>query len=128
MTTIPLPASRGVKIYKTVVIPTIFHNIETWSKSKKEMIELEKIQATILKRICEQRITTPYFGLISELGIWPIEKQIDYKKIMLLHNILCTNGERTLKEVIEDQIINTWKGCWIEQVKEICKKYNINIK
>ena len=117
-----------IKIYKTVVIPSIFHNIETWSYiSKKEMKELEKIQATIVRRICEQRITTTYYGLISELGIWPIEKQIEYKKIMILHNILTTKGERTLKEIIEDQITNTWKGCWIEQVKEICENYDINI-
>ena len=40
-----------LKIYKTVIVPTIFHNIETWSNiSKSEMEELEKIQAKILKK------------------------------------------------------------------------------
>ena len=118
-----------IKIYKTVVFPSIFHNVETWSSiSKKEMGELEKIQATIIKRIMEQKITTPYYGLISELGIWPIEKQVEYKKIMLLHSILTSKGERTLKEIIIDQIERTWKGCWVEQTKEICIKYNVDIK
>ena len=117
-----------LKIYKTVVFPAIYHNIETWSNiSKNEMNELEKIQCIILKRITEQRITTPHFGLLSELGIWPIEKQIQYKKIMLLHSILTSQGERTLKDIIEEQINNTWKGCWIEQTREICSKYNIEI-
>ena len=46
---------------------------------------------------------------------------------MLLHNIVTTEGERLLKEVINDQIEQTWKGCWTEQVKTICNKYNINI-
>ena len=46
---------------------------------------------------------------------------------MLLHNIVTTEGERPLKEVINDQIEQTWKGCWTEQVKTICDKHNINI-
>ena len=117
-----------LKIYKTVIIPTIFYNVETWSNiNKKEINELERIQASIIKSICEQRITTPYYGILSELGIWPVEQQIEYKKIMLLHNIVTTEGERLLKEVINDQIEQTWKGCWTEQVKTICNKYNINI-
>ena len=105
-----------VKIYKTVVFPSIFHNIEAWSSiNKNEMDELEKIQANIIKRICEQRVTTPYYGLISELGIWPVKNQVEYKRIILLHNILTTTGERKLKEIIEDQMDNTWKGCWMEK-------------
>ena len=117
-----------IKIYKTVVIPTIYHNIETWSNiNKKEMEQLEQIQATILKRITEQRITTPYYGLLSELGIWPIENLIDYRRIMLLHNIITSKGERTLRDIINDQIGKTWKGCWMEQTKEICNKYCISI-
>ena len=47
---------------------------------------------------------------------------------MLLHNILTTKDERLIKEIIEDQINNTWKGCWMEQTKEICMKYNIVIQ
>ena len=117
-----------IKIYKTVIIPTIYHNIETWSKmSKKELNQLENIQGTILRAICEQRRTTPYMGLLAELGIWTIEKLIEYKKIMLIHNIMTSKEDRLIREIVIEQIQNTWKGCWIEQVKEICEKYNIDI-
>ena len=44
------------------------------------MRKLEEIQGIILRKICEQRKTTPYFGLLAELGIWIIEKQTEYKK------------------------------------------------
>ena len=101
--------------------------MSTFSTWPKKLSELERIQASIIKSICEQRITTPYYGILSELGIWPVEQQIEYKNIMLLHNIVTTEGERLLKEVINDQIEQTWKGCWTEQVKTICNKYNINI-
>ena len=88
----------------------------------------ESIQGRIIKKICEQRITTPYYGLMSELGIWPVENYIEYKRIMLLHNIITTKEERLIKEIIEDQIGNTWKGCWMEQRKEICDKYKIELE
>ena len=88
-----------------MINPTIFYNVETWSNiNKKEINELERIQASIIKSICEQRITTPYYGVLSELGIWSVEQQIEYKKIMLLHDIVTTEGERLLKEVINGQI------------------------
>ena len=57
------------------------------------------------------------------MGIWPLEQLIAYKKIMLLHNILTSKEERFIKEIIEAQITNTWKGCWMEETAEICKKY-----
>ena len=117
-----------LKIYKTIIIPTIYHNIEAWSNiNKTEMKELEEIQGIILKRVCEQRKTTPYMGLLAELGIWTVEKQIEYKKIMLLHNILTSEYDRLIKDIIKDQIQTTWPGSWIENVKQICNKYSLNI-
>ena len=105
-----------LKIYQTIVLATIYYNGEAWRNiSKSELRELEEIQGTI----CEQRKTTPYFGLLAELGIWTIEKQIEYKKNMLLHNILTSNGDRLIKEIVEDQIKDTWPGCWTEHVKII---------
>ena len=92
------------------------------------MEELEEMQGNILRRICEQRKTTPYIGLLAELGICTVEKQIEHKKIMLLHNILTSKDDRLVKEIVKDQIENTWPGCWTEKVKKICNKYNINIK
>ena len=117
-----------LKRYKSNIFPTIYYNVETWSTiTKTEMKELEQIQGIILRKICEQRKTTPYIGLMAELGIWTIEKQIEYKKILLLHNILTSTVDRLIKDIIKDQIQNTWPGCWIENVKEICNKYNLNI-
>ena len=70
-----------LQLYKTVIIPTIIYNIETWINIDKiERNELEKIQESI---------------------IWPVE---EYKNIMLLHNIVTIEGERLLKEVFTDQI------------------------
>ena len=95
-----------LNIYKTTVLPTIYCNVEAWSNiSVNEMRELEEIQGIILRMMCEQRKTTHYFGLLAGLGIWTIEKQIECKYIMLLHNILTSKDyDRLLKEIVKDKI------------------------
>jgi len=74
------------------------------------------------------RVTTSYLGLLSELDIWPVKKHIEYKKLILFHNIITSKNNRALKEIIEDELEYTWPGCWIESIKLICNEYKINIE
>ena len=115
----------SLEIYRSTIVKTIFNNIETWSKtSKSEMERLEKMQRKILTSICEIPNSTPYKGLLSELGIWPIELLAEYKRIMLLHDIITSDETRLIKKIINDQLENPWSGCW---AIEICEKYKIQI-
>ena len=117
-----------IKLYQTIVVPSIFHNIETWSNiSKKEINELESVQGRMLRSICEQSSTTPYWGILAETGIWPIEKIIEYKKIMLCHGIMTSCKNRLLREIVEEQMTRPWKGCWMIQTQEICNTYGLNV-
>ena len=118
-----------ITIYSSVVIPTLFTNIETWSRiSTREMEELEKIQKDSLTWILELPISTPYKGLLSELGIWPVEQQMEYKRLSILHQILTSEDKRLLKEIVEDQIKHPYSGCWTELTLLICEKYEIEVK
>ena len=118
-----------LEIFESTVIPTIYHNVETWSKiTGKEIEQLEKMQKDILTDIFELPKSTPYLGLLSEVGIWPFEELMEFKRIMLFQQIITSNGNRLLKEVIEDQIRSVYPGCWTEQTLEICKKYNLGIQ
>ena len=92
-----------LEIYKSTIIPTIYTHIETWSKtSKSEMERLEKMQRKIITSICELPPSTPYRGLLSELGIWPIELLAEYKKMMLFNNIITSDDSRSIKQIIND--------------------------
>ena len=63
-----------LKIYETIVLPTMYYNVESWTNTGvSEMRELEEIQGIILRKMCEQRKITPYFGPLAELGIRTIE-------------------------------------------------------
>ena len=118
-----------IKIYETVVVPTVFANVETWGIIKeKEMKELEGIQYKIIRGMMEQATATPYWGLIAETGVWPVENRIEYKKVMLYHNIVNSDEKRLVKEVVEDQIRKPYKNCWGESLIVICEKYKIKIE
>ena len=118
-----------MQIFESTVIPTIYHNVETWSKiTKKEIEQLKIMQKDIITDMMDLPKSTPYFGLLSELGVWPFEQLLAYKRIMLLHQILTSDDNRFLKEVIIDQIRSTYPGCWTEQTKEICHNLNLSIQ
>ena len=120
--------STRIKIYISTVAKTIYHHIEAWSNiTKKDWEELELIQKRIVTGMCEMMRSTPYQGLIAELGIWPAEQQIQYKQVMLLHNIITSKKRRLIKEIVEDQIEHPWDGCWIEEINKTCNTYNIEI-
>ena len=117
-----------LQIYNSTVIPTIYTNIETWSKvTNKEMEQLERMQRNILTTILELPPSTPYIGLLFELGIWPVEQLFEYKRLVLFHNILTSDDSRLIKKIILNQIENIWSGCWMEKTNELCNKYNIQI-
>ena len=118
-----------IRIHKRIIVPTVYHNVEAWSNiTKTDMEELEKIQKNIVQGMCEMRRSTPYLGLLAELGIWPVKHLIGYKQIMLLHNIITSKDGRLIKEIIEDQILHPWEGCWYEGVEETCREYEVKVE
>ena len=117
------------KIYETVVVSTLFANIETWSEiNEKDSKELEKMQYQILRGMFELPQCTPYWGIIAESGIWPVKYKIEYKKVMLFQNIIQSDEKRLIKEIVEDQIRDPYGKCWVKGIIEICSKYNISIQ
>ena len=118
-----------LEIFQSTVIQTVYHEVESWSNvNKKEIQNLEKIQKDVLTSILELPSSTPYLGMLSELGIWPIEQLLEYKRVMLLYQIITSQETRFLKQVIEQQIREPWKGCWMEQTNEICQKYDLDVE
>ena len=118
-----------IRIYKRIVVSTVYHNVEAWSNiTKTDMEELENMQKRIVCGMCEMRRSTPYVGLLAELGIWPVEQLIQYKQVRLLHNIITSKDGRLIKEIIEDQIEHPWEGCWYEGVETTCRTYGVTVE
>ena len=102
---------------------------EAWNhQTKKELKNLEKIQAKALCQILEVPISTPYMGLLSELGVWKVEYRIDYRRIMFIQNILKSKENRLTKRVVLDQKENEEEGTIYETTKKALVKYGIDIE
>ena len=64
---------------------------------------MEQIQGKILCTLLHLPKTTPYMGLLNEVGIWKIEERLKYRKIMLYHNLQNSSESRLSKKVVNDQ-------------------------
>ena len=94
----------GVGRNSCPALPALLYGMEAWKKlSKAEIQNLEKIQGKALKRIFGLPITIPYIGLIIETGVWPAEQRINYSSLMLYHNIVSSNKNRLVKQIILEQ-------------------------
>ena len=117
-----------LKLLEIIAMPSILYGMETWNiKTQKEHREIEKIQKRLLTGILEVETTTSYWGMISETGLWPILRQIHYKKLMFLHHILNSEDERLAKKVMVNQFNKTHINSWYISLNEEIKQYDINI-
>ena len=57
-------------------------------------------------------VSTPYWGMLNELGMWTMKARIVYKRIMLLQNVMMSNEERLCKQVVKDQKRLEVRKCW----------------
>ena len=118
-----------IELYESCVIQSMLHGLEAWHYvTKAEYKNLEKIQAKALCQLLEVPRSTPYFGLLDELGIWRIEERLKYRRIMYVQNILKSDERRLCKRVVIDQRENEEEDTLYQTTKESLEEYSINIE
>ena len=116
-------------LFEKVIINSITHNLAAvnyWRKS--DTIALEKVQAKLLKILLKLPESTPYWGLLNELGIWPLEDILNYKKLMLLQNLLASDDSHMAKQLINHQKEFEVEASWYVNVDSIGKLYSIQME
>ena len=118
-----------LKLMETVVMPSVMYNIETYPTIKKdERIELEKMQHNILVQILEVPTSTPYLGILLELGMWLMEARTDYRRLMLYHRIVHSDEKRMIKKITEEQRKHKREGTWYDTIYKSLQKYDVTMK
>ena len=93
-----------LKLYESTVIQAILFNLEGWGGLLSSEVEkLETIQCQCLKDIFNLPKTTSHLGLLWEVGCWPILERIQYKQLMLYHNIIHSPDSRLAKRLLFQQ-------------------------
>ena len=124
-----MSTSVQLLLYEKTVIPSLTYNLEGityWRKG--DWALLERIQGKLLKYLLKMPESTPYWGLLNELGIWPLQDVINYKKFMLYQNIITSEEDRLCKKVIKTQKEYNMEGSWYMELEKTSQGYNIGLK
>ena len=119
-----------LQLYESCIVNSLLYNMEAWTKqSKGELKRLEKIQASILCSLVDLPKSTPYIGILNELGIWRIEEKLIYRKLMLYNNIMNSDDRRLSKRIIlEQEETEDLNGSFFGTVLEMAKKIGVTIE
>ena len=117
-----------LQLYECCILPSLLYNLEGWNKlSKSEVKKLESAQLKCLCSLLELPKTTPYIGLLNEVGIWTIEERMKYRKIMLYHNLMNSDDRRLAKNIVEEQKLNEDEDTFYNTTKKMAKSLDIDI-
>ena len=111
-----------IKYHQAINIPKLLTNAETWANiTPNNLTKLEDAQNQNLKRLLRLPQGTPTLGLINELGIWTVEINIYYKKLLYLHKLIHYPDNYIAKQVLLTQINKPGPTWWksILQIGEL---------
>jgi len=119
----------ALKLYDATIKNIILNNTETWSIiTKTEMNKIEKMQKEVLYYLFGMKVSTPYEGFLSEIGLRKIEHEINIRKFMLFHKFKNSNDERIAKQILEEQIKRQNENNWYSQLEALSVFYSVNDK
>ena len=121
-----LAISGRIKMAENVMMLALLHGIEAYPTLSKEVLnQLEKMQGKIIRELVEVPPSTPYNALLMELGLPTMKARVDYRKLMLYHNLQNSDEKRIAKQVIKEQLKMNREGTWINTAQEIMTEYDI---
>ena len=117
-----------LQLYESCIVPSMLYNLEGWNKqTKSEVKSLEQIQAATLCTLLQLPKSTPYIGLLNEIGMWRVEERLMYRKIMLYHNIHNSPDTRLAKRIITEQIENEDEDTFYAEVQRMGNELKIEM-
>ena len=114
-------------LYAVVFIPGTLYNSETWNHlSKNDISRLQASQNKYLKWMLHTpRGTSTAFTLL-ELGILPINREIELRKLNWLHHILNLPIDDPVLRVYHEQKKYVAEPNWFNEVSGLLREHNIN--
>ena len=93
-----------IKLLKSTLIQAILFNLEGWGGLLPDELEkLEFTQCKCLKDLLNLPKSTSHLGIIWEVGCWPMKERLEYKQLMLFHNILHSPETRLARKILQQQ-------------------------
>ena len=121
-----LAVQARLKLVNAVVTLSLLYGVENIpTVTNNEVKKLESMQHQILSQILEVPISTPYMGLLMETGMWTMKARIDYRKLMLFHNIKNSEDSRIIKQILKVQEEEIRETTWYADIQGLLEKYQV---
>lgn len=79
---------------------TIWYGLEIWERiMETDLANIDRIQSNVLKQIVYLRKSTSNTGILTETGIWSVEKILEYSTMMIYHSIMNSNDKKRAKKI-----------------------------
>ena len=114
-------------LYRSAFLPTLIFNCEAWSNLTNQEVEsLQKVQLKYLRNMMEVANSTSVAGTLLELGILPINFEIDPRKLKFLWKILQKENDDPVKQVYLELKRNCFEKNWTNEIMEVMHRYSLS--
>ena len=122
--------SVALLLYRSLFLSTVLFNSQAWSKMrKKDLEQLQRLQSKFLKRIVGVPYSTCNSFTFLELGVLPIEYEIDKRRLMYLHRILNLDIDDPVYLMFQNMRTLSVAGehNWWTDMEKVLKRYDIAV-
>ena len=71
-------------MYQSVFLPRLIYNCESWNLTHEDISNLQGTQLNFLRRVMKVPKSTPTAALFLELGVLPIQYEIEKRQLVFL--------------------------------------------
>ena len=114
-------------LYEKSVITSFFYNAESWTLTKTEEKQIDKIGIQAIKRLFNLPITTPSAAIIYSFGVLYFSEVADTKRFLNLHKLLTRPDHWTKSMLHELKTLDiNWAKCIDEKLQEysLCTEWD----
>ena len=107
-------------------LPRLIYNAEAWSSLTEANIHcLQKAQLHYLRRVLEIPKSTPTAALFLDLGILPIQYEIEKKQLLYMKCVLEKNASNRVQQTNYQMLEYQGENNWANHTTFLRRKYNL---
>ena len=113
-------------LYRSLILSVMLFNSQAWDNlSKHDIDQLITLQLKVIKKIVGASRTTSNAFTFLELGVLPLNYEIDKRRLAFLHHILNLEEEDPVAKLYVNQTQLSGEKNWANEIKILRQKYEI---
>ena len=115
-------------LYRALFLSSVIFNSQAWRNlTTKDFADLQRLQLKLLKKIVDAPSSISSSFLFLELGVLPIQFEIQKRQITFLHHIVNLDTEDPVRKLYEQMKQLPGEANWYNDVQRSAEKYGIDI-